>query len=137
MPKRHEYIELQDVPLTATETADTRPCEKSSTLTQLRRRFQGWRAVISLGILLITLVLLANIVLLVLSIVSPRDADGLAWNGLLYKGNCTQSQNVTRYLHLLVNILGTVLLAASNAALHIAASPTRKEIDDAHAAGQW
>ncbi|KAF2726744.1 hypothetical protein EJ04DRAFT_171897 [Polyplosphaeria fusca] len=40
-------------------------------------------------------------------------------------------------IHLLINILSIILLAASNCTMQVMASPTRADIDKAHRTGQW
>jgi hypothetical protein len=41
------------------------------------------------------------------------------------------------WLHLLINLLSTGLLMASNYCMQLQAAPTRADIDRAHARGQW
>lgn len=38
---------------------------------------------------------------------------------------------------LAINILGTLLLGASNNCAQLLSAPTRKDIDDAHSRGKW
>ena len=40
-------------------------------------------------------------------------------------------------VHILINILSTVLLGASNVAMQCLAAPTRAELDKAHEKGTW
>jgi len=52
--------------------------------------------------------------------------------GALYSGKCDTVKWADFMLHLLLNILGTFLLAASNFTMQCLSSPTRSEVDTAH-----
>jgi hypothetical protein len=85
---------------------------------------------------LIVLVLVANIVV---SIVGSTkfDIDTTGTFGTLYVGQCDVAQNLNLWFHLLINILSTLLLGASNYAMQLLASPTRNDVDRAHARGVY
>ncbi|KAI9036914.1 uncharacterized protein KD926_001158 [Aspergillus affinis] len=55
----------------------------------------------------------------------------------LYIGSCTLSKNWSIGLHVLINALGTAMLAASNYCAQYLAAPTREDVDQAHAHGSW
>lgn len=40
-------------------------------------------------------------------------------------------------IHIVINILSTILLSASNYTMQVLSSPTRVEVDRAHRAGRW
>lgn len=46
-------------------------------------------------------------------------------------------KEASRWLHLMVNILSTALLAASNYCMHCLSAPTRQDIDEAHSKRRW
>ena len=46
-------------------------------------------------------------------------------------------KRITFWADLAINILSTLLLGASNNCTQLLAAPTRKYVDDAHAAGRW
>jgi hypothetical protein len=71
---------------------------------------------------------------MVWSIAKHRLVDGYA---ILYNGDCDQARTMSTTLHLLINILSTVLLSASNYTMQCLHSPTRKQIDKAHALQKW
>lgn len=48
-----------------------------------------------------------------------------------------QQKNVGFWLHLIINILSTLLLGASNYSMQCLSSPTRSEIDKAHRQKLW
>ena len=57
--------------------------------------------------------------------------------GTLYTGDCSTSQRISLGLHLVINVLSTMLFGASNLCMQILAAPTRKELDNAHRAHRW
>ncbi|EYE96977.1 uncharacterized protein EURHEDRAFT_475524, partial [Aspergillus ruber CBS 135680] len=58
-------------------------------------------------------------------------------SSILYQGKCSISGNWARGLHLLINILGTIMLAASNYCMQCLCSPSRQDIEGAHAQRKW
>lgn len=64
------------------------------------------------------------------------------WNpqddfGTLFHGDCDVAARINTLLHLAINVLSTMLLASSNLCMQLLASPTRIEVDAAHARGRW
>lgn len=55
----------------------------------------------------------------------------------LYQGDCAIVKQADTGAHIVINILGTLLLGASNLILQLLVAPTRKEVDAAHAKGIW
>lgn len=55
----------------------------------------------------------------------------------LHRGDCTSVRSWDRGIHIIINILSTLLMGASNLTLQLIAAPTRKEVDRAHAKGIW
>ncbi|CZT07158.1 uncharacterized protein RCO7_09704 [Rhynchosporium graminicola] len=101
---------------------------------ELWMRFSGWRrgvfycALKSLGVLLI------NIILLIWAMAGHGVEDGY---GLLHTGSCKQAQTISTTLHVLINLLSTVLLGVSNYTMQCLNSPTRDDVDRAHAEKMW
>ena len=56
---------------------------------------------------------------------------------VLQRRFCESSRIVMTVIHLVVNVLAALLLAASNSCMQILNSPLREEVDIAHAAKQW
>lgn len=54
-----------------------------------------------------------------------------------YQGNCSRSENINTGLHVVINLLSTTLLGASNMCMQLLAAPTRSEIDIAHKSRVW
>ena len=57
--------------------------------------------------------------------------------GTLQDGSCKRSSSLGFWIHLIINILSTALLGASNYTMQCLSSPTRAEIDKAHREGSW
>jgi len=57
--------------------------------------------------------------------------------GTIQRGDCEQVKKSNTLLHLLINILSTIILLASAAFMQAYSSPTRQEIDKAHRSGSW
>ncbi|KAJ5150526.1 uncharacterized protein N7500_010715 [Penicillium coprophilum] len=83
---------------------------------------------------------------LALNIILTVIAAGLAYSGdseetfsfaSLYTGKCSTSKNWTTGLHLLINILSTALLGASNYCMQCLAAPSREQVDKAHSQKTW
>ena len=79
-------------------------------------------------------VLLFNVVALIWAIVHFGVKNGI---GTLHDGNCKQGSNLGFWIHMLINVLSTALLGASNYSMQCLSSPTRSEIDRAHKKGIW
>lgn len=84
-------------------------------------------------------VLLLNILFtLIAAAVSYLRIEGQGFtSAVLYRGSCTGSKNWARGLHLVINILSTILLAASNYCMQCLCSPSRQDVEDAHAQDKW
>ncbi|KAK3657561.1 hypothetical protein LTR56_002336 [Elasticomyces elasticus] len=57
--------------------------------------------------------------------------------GELYKGHCKTAEWLNAGLHLIINMLSTLLLVASNYCAHVLSAPTRREVDIAHGQHVW
>lgn len=55
----------------------------------------------------------------------------------LYHGDCAIVKRADALAHVLINVLSTLILGASNLTLQLLVAPTRKEVDEAHAKGKW
>ena len=54
-------------------------------------------------------------------------------NGTLYEGDCNTVKRWDTAIHLILNLLGVAVLGASNFIIQCITSPTRNDIDKAHA----
>lgn len=96
----------------------------------------GWRSGVAFSALSAFVVMIVNIVSLVIAVskFQPLEEDGI---GTLFYGNCSKVKNLGTWLHLVINILGTALLSASNYTQQCLVAPTRGEIDKVHRRGEW
>ncbi|KAF2500873.1 hypothetical protein BU16DRAFT_431906, partial [Lophium mytilinum] len=98
-------------------------------------RFAGWRLGVLTGCILSTVVLCINVILFVVGATAEGGyVDGFA---TLHKGPGHRIGNLSTMYHVLINVLSTSLLSASNYTMQVLCSPTRKEVDRAHARGQY
>ena len=74
---------------------------------------------------------------LIATIVATQKAGISQGLGTLQSGDCNKIKRLSQWLHLMINLLGTLLLGASNYCMQGLSSPTRKEINDAHRRGTW
>jgi hypothetical protein len=99
-----------------------------------RDRLKGWRLSVFLGLLITIFVLIVNIAILAWTYSSLviKSGSAIAW-----AGTSNNLKNVSTWMHLGVNILSSLLLAASNNAMQCLVAPTRREVEKAHASGKW
>lgn len=93
------------------------------------RRFSGWRGGIVLNATFTGVVLLVNVIVLIWAAANFKFTNGIA---TVFKGDCAKADNLSILFHVFINILSTLLLAASNYAIQVSASPSRADIDRAH-----
>ncbi|KAL4733484.1 hypothetical protein BDV11DRAFT_175653 [Aspergillus similis] len=85
-------------------------------------------------------VLVLNVILLIIAAVrASRDNDdpGLPSFEVIYDGSCAITKRWDTALHLLINILSTAILAASNYTMQTLVAPSREEVDEEHNKGRW
>ncbi|KAE8306199.1 hypothetical protein BDV41DRAFT_583543 [Aspergillus transmontanensis] len=99
-----------------------------------KKGVEKWRRTLYIGSTLSIVVLLFNMSFVLWAVTHRALEDG---RGVLFTGDCDQARNINRGLHLLINILSTILLSASNYGMQCLSSPTRKDIDRAHPKNKW
>lgn len=67
----------------------------------------------------------------------PRGGTTDGSRRILKEGSCSDIRKINVTLHLLINILSSILLAASNYGMQCLSAPTRGEVDKAHCRGKW
>lgn len=55
----------------------------------------------------------------------------------IFRGSCNTSKKVNLALHIVINLLSTILLAASNMGMQLMVAPTRSQVDDIHPRHLW
>jgi hypothetical protein len=93
-------------------------------------RFSGWRGTVMLGALTALLVLVINTAVLIWTISRFSLQYGIA---TVFPGSCKEAARISTATHLVINILSSLLLAASNNGMQVLVAPTREDIDRAHA----
>jgi hypothetical protein len=96
--------------------------------------YTGWRAGGLKFSIIALVVLVTNFISLIWSVTNYTIEDGYS---VLYSGNCATGRKISTALHLLINILSTTLLTASNYIMQCLSSPTREDLDRAHAGKEW
>ena len=100
--------------------------------TWYQQHLSGWRAGALASCLTALLVLIINISVMIWATAKYPLAGHV---GLLFNGDCAKAKSINAWLQVAVNILSTVLLGASNYCMQCLSSPTREEVDRAHARG--
>lgn len=104
----------------------------------IRRRLpEGWRFGVTVGAILSFCVLIGNIVTLVVVSISVNNKNG---KGLAFltirQGHCSDIERIQLVIHLIINVVSTLLLGASNYCMQCLSAPTRAEVDKAHKQGR-
>lgn len=106
----------------------------------LQRHTTGWRFGMVACALSATAVFLINLIVFIRAeqqngtLKVPFEVDG---KHSLYNGSCNMTRRLNTGIHLLINLLSTILLGASNYCMQCMSAPTRKEVDLAHARKKW
>ncbi|WJG35878.1 uncharacterized protein FOBCDRAFT_204566 [Fusarium oxysporum Fo47] len=114
---------------TADENVETahQPSKKRKTTRQCPSK--GWRVAILVGSITTAIALAINCGVLGW-VRTHYDLDyGIA---SVFTGSCKKTKKIKLWSHLGINVLSTLLLAASNSCMQCLVAPTRKEIDRAH-----
>lgn len=104
-------------------------------------RFTGWRfGALSCAILASTAFII-NLTVTIWGSVSHQSSelDGSTDESrfVLFEGDCAQVKNTNTGIHVLINLLSTVLLSGSNYCMQCLSAPTRRDVDAAHAKKNW
>jgi hypothetical protein len=100
-------------------------------------RLEGWRFGVFASIVAVTTCLIAELIMLVCAVALNKpegDKDGI---GVLYVGDCAKVERISTILAIPLNIIATVLVATSNYVMQCLSAPSRKDVDEAHAAGSY
>lgn len=99
---------------------------------QYRRRSSGWKSGVIQFAKCASIVFTINLVITIWGSVSYKKDKGL-----LLQGDCERVKRLNSGLHILINILSTILLSGSNYCMQCLSAPTRREVDKAHASQRW
>lgn len=100
------------------------------------RRLTGWRKGAFVNIILVFLVLLVLIISHVYLWTTSGDLFGYH---IIHSGRCAGNGvgRLNTLLHLIINILSTLVLASTNFFMQVLNAPSRAELDSAHEKGFW
>lgn len=103
---------------------------------QMAPTVRGWRIGIRLAIIAAVSTLIINIIFMILGtrLYEQDSDDGMV---TLIGGSCKKVDQLKTWLHLVINILGTILLSASNYTQQCISAPTRDEVDACHRKKDW
>jgi hypothetical protein len=104
----------------------------SKGLRKVQTRLIGWKS----GA--INFSLIAFIIFLVNLVVTSYGIRSHPSNrGVLFEGDCDLVKNYNTGIHVLINIISTVLMSGSNYSMQFSSAPNRREVHQAHARGKW
>jgi hypothetical protein len=104
-------------------------------LTWTETHLQGWRFTIFMGSILALVVFLFN--LIGTMVIGTKSTASVDKGRILFDGNCEKVRTLGIFVHLIINVMGTILLSASNFAMQCLSAPTRDEVDMQHAVRKW
>jgi len=120
-----ESVELLD--RAARNPQDDEPTQVATPRHMLKKQ-------IGLSLTLASVVLVVNVALFTWAMTKTKNLDGLV---TVFTGDCNNSKRLSIGITIIINILSTLLLGASNNAAQYITAPTRAELDAAHRWGQW
>ena len=97
-------------------------------------RNEKWQLGIFYAALATSIVCFLNLIITIWALVTHGMTYGSA---VLYEGSCETTKNLNIGVHLIINIFSSAILSGSNYTMQCLSSPTRSEVDNAHARGTW
>lgn len=95
----------------------------------------GWRFSLFAGAASCTVVFIVNLVATILAV--TRNNTNQLGQPVFQEGKCSDMRFLNAGLHLVINALSSILLAASNYGMQCISAPTRADVDKAHLRGKW
>ena len=99
-----------------------------------RYRFKSWKIGVASAAIMTTSVLITNLAFALWGYIQFTLEDGI---GTAIEGSCDKVTNWNFGLHIVINILSSAMLSASNYTMQCVTAPTRNECDRAHKRGHW
>ncbi|KAJ5385297.1 hypothetical protein N7517_003208 [Penicillium concentricum] len=87
-----------------------------------------------------TVLLLLNLIFIAVAAgLANRNSEnsGFSSEQVIYQGSCVLTKRWNIGLHLIINVLSTGILGASNYCMQSLVAPSREEVDKHHAQGRW
>lgn len=111
-----------------------------STSLHSKSRNHDWINGVSLSAKATSLVLLLNLIFIATAAGMARKYSthrGFLDKAIFYRGSCSVAKGWNIGLHLIINIISTGVLSASNYCMQALVAPTREDVDRYHAQYQW
>lgn len=89
---------------------------------------------LAVQIVLINVIFCTNIGLTAYALRQYGSNNGV---GLIYEGDCETVRTLDLWIHLLINLMSTGMLSASNYCMQLQAAPTRGDVNSAHGNDQY
>ncbi|KAF9061621.1 hypothetical protein BDP27DRAFT_1485807, partial [Rhodocollybia butyracea] len=94
----------------------------------------GWHFGVWIATFEADVVLVINLSILLYCAIKTGGSIGVV---RIFEGDCNTVDHATLVIHLVINVLSTLLLSASNYVTQSLSAPTRAEVDRAHEKGLW
>lgn len=127
-----EAADAEDIPFVKTESVEGAGKDTKSKSKKSQR--PAWFTTVSISVGLASVVLAANAILLAWAYGKLNVVNGIA---VAFTGSCSRTTTITTLAELAINVLSTLLLAASNNCSQLLMAPTRADVDRAHPQGKW
>ena len=89
----------------------------------------GWRVGVTVCAITAGAVFIVNTIATIWAVAKFGASGGI---GIVQDGSCSKIRTLSTWLHIIINVLSTLLLSASNYTTQCISSPTRDEVDRAH-----
>jgi hypothetical protein len=100
------------------------------------RKPKGWRMGAIVSLIAVVAVCLCNIAITIWAWKHPNnEREGTI--GVLFKGDCARTRSLNVWIHSVINVFSTLLLAASNFCLQVLSAPSTQDLARAHENRHW
>ncbi|KAE8407621.1 hypothetical protein BDV37DRAFT_290332 [Aspergillus pseudonomiae] len=96
-----------------------------------------WRNGASICLHAAAAILVLNILLTIIAASRAQQSSRSFEAETIFEGSCAKAKRWSTGFHILINVLGTILLGASNYCMQCLNAPSRKDVDRVHAHGKW
>lgn len=103
--------------------------------TKSTSRYHGWRMGVLMGSCTSALILCFNVAVLVVA--ATRNSGFKNGFAEPFISSSLGMSQLSSAIHIVINVLSTILLSASNYTMQVLSSPTRAEINREHINGRW
>ncbi|KAL6921275.1 hypothetical protein FSST1_005301 [Fusarium sambucinum] len=104
-------------------------------ITENSKKMDDWKVTLIGGSCACAAVFVVNLGITIWSSVSLKNNQSS--RRIIYEGSCSTTRNMNLGIHLVINVFGSILLSASNYGMQCLSTPTRADVDKAHAHKRW